>query len=45
LRTALRDALPPAFVPARIHVIAALPRLPAGKADLQTLTAMARGDV
>ena len=45
LRDALRDALPPAFVPARIHVIDTLPRLPAGKADLQTLTAMARGDV
>lgn len=44
LRMALRDALPPAFVPARIHVMDALPRLPAGKADLQTLTAVARGD-
>lgn len=45
VRDVLRDTLPPAFVPARIHVIAALPRLPAGKADLQTLTTMARGDV
>jgi long-chain acyl-CoA synthetase len=45
VRDALRGALPPAFVPARIHVTDALPRLPAGKADLQTLTAMARGDV
>lgn len=45
VRDALRDALPPAFVPARIHMIDDLPRLPAGKADLQTLTAMARGDV
>lgn len=45
VRDALRGALPPAFVPARIHMIDALPRLPAGKADLQTLTAMARGEV
>lgn len=45
VRDALRDALPPAFVPARIHVTDTLPRLPAGKADLQTLTAMARGDI
>lgn len=40
-RAQVRAALPAHMIPARIHVIAAIPVLPSGKTDLQALLAIA----
>ena len=41
LRAAIRAQLPAALLPAALHVVDALPKLPSGKLDLQALAAFA----
>lgn len=42
LRETVRRALPPSLHPARLHVLADLPRLPGGKLDVQALRTLDR---